>query len=200
MLFLFTCGIWHWFCSFFLIFLVWFFLFFLKMVFVTSLIVHSRSSFSVYSMKILCTSGLVLLCFFYFVEQKNVSLYLILPLFQQFAWNLFDFSRLDFLFSNSAKGAFEHQLLFFLPKVLPKSNNHPNKEFLTISCFVFLVGTLFEVVFLSVIQCLEKFLFLIIYQTRFFFLFNIYALANLKICHGTLFNTFHTETYGKYII
>ena len=48
--------------------------------------------------------------FFYFVEQKNVSLYLILPLFQHFAWNLFDFSKL-FLFSHSAKSDFEHQLL-----------------------------------------------------------------------------------------
>ena len=49
--------------------------------------------------------------FFYFVEQKNVSLYLILPLFQHFGWNLFDFSRLVFVFSHSAKSDFEHQLL-----------------------------------------------------------------------------------------
>ena len=49
--------------------------------------------------------------FFYFVEQKNVSLYLILPLFQHFAWNLFDFSRIVSLFSHSAKSDFEHQLL-----------------------------------------------------------------------------------------
>ena len=49
--------------------------------------------------------------FFYFVEQENVSLYLILPLFQHFAWNLFDLSRLVSLFSHSAKSDFEHQLL-----------------------------------------------------------------------------------------
>ena len=49
--------------------------------------------------------------FFYFVEQKIVSFYLILPLFQHFAWNLFDFSRLVALFSYSAKSDFEHQLL-----------------------------------------------------------------------------------------
>ena len=35
----------------------------------------------------------------------------ILPLFQHFAWNLFDFSRLVSLFSHSAKSQFEHQLL-----------------------------------------------------------------------------------------
>ena len=39
------------------------------------------------------------------------SVYLILPLFQDFAWNLFDFSRLVSLFSHSAKSEFEHQLL-----------------------------------------------------------------------------------------
>ena len=49
--------------------------------------------------------------FFYFVEQKNVSLYLILPLFQHFAWNLFYFSKLVSLFSHSAKSDVEHQLL-----------------------------------------------------------------------------------------
>ena len=49
--------------------------------------------------------------FFYFVEQKNVSLYLLLPLFQHFAWNLFDFFRLVSLFSHSANIDFEHQLL-----------------------------------------------------------------------------------------
>ena len=49
--------------------------------------------------------------FFYFVEWKNVSLYLILPLFRHFAWNLFDFSRLVSLFSDSAKSDFEHQVL-----------------------------------------------------------------------------------------
>ena len=36
--------------------------------------------------------------FFYFLEQQNGSLYLILRLFQRFAWNLFDFSRLVSLF------------------------------------------------------------------------------------------------------
>ena len=49
--------------------------------------------------------------FFYFVEQKNVSLYLILPLFHRFALYLFDFSRLVSLFSHSAKSDIEHQLL-----------------------------------------------------------------------------------------
>ena len=42
---------------------------------------------------------------------KNVSLYLILPLFQHFARYLFDFSRLVSHFSHSAKSDFEHQLL-----------------------------------------------------------------------------------------
>ena len=49
--------------------------------------------------------------FFLFRRIKNVSLYLILPLFQHFALNLFDFSRLVFLFSHSAKSYFSHQLL-----------------------------------------------------------------------------------------
>ena len=49
--------------------------------------------------------------FFCFVEQKNVTIYLILPPFQHFAWNLFYFSRLISLFSHSAKIDFEHQLL-----------------------------------------------------------------------------------------
>ena len=53
-----------------------------------------------------------LFCYvFYFVGQENVSLYLILPLFQHFAWIIFDFSRLVFLVSNSVKSYFEHQLL-----------------------------------------------------------------------------------------
>ena len=42
---------------------------------------------------------------------KNVSLYLILPLFQHFARYLFDLSRLVSHFSHSAKSDFEHQLL-----------------------------------------------------------------------------------------
>ena len=49
--------------------------------------------------------------FFCFLEQKNVLLYLILPLFQHFAWNLLDFSKLVSLFSFSAKIYFEQQLL-----------------------------------------------------------------------------------------
>ena len=49
--------------------------------------------------------------FFYFVEYKMFRFNLILPLFQHFAWNLFDFSRLVSLFSHSAKSDLEHQLL-----------------------------------------------------------------------------------------
>ena len=49
--------------------------------------------------------------FFLLRRIKNVSLYLILPLFQHFAWNLFDFSRLVSLFSHYAKSDFEHELL-----------------------------------------------------------------------------------------
>ena len=56
-------------------------------------------------------SGILPAMFFYFVEQKNVSLYLILPLFQHFTWNLFDFSRLVSFFSHYAKSDFEHELL-----------------------------------------------------------------------------------------
>ena len=63
-------------------------------------------------MKILWIVRQDLSCYvFYFVEQKKVLLYLILPLFLHFAWNLFDFSRLVSLFSHSAKSDFEHQLL-----------------------------------------------------------------------------------------
>ena len=51
-------------------------------------------------------------CYVFLLRRiKNVSLYLILPLFQHFAWCLFDFSRLVSLFSHSAKSDFEHQLL-----------------------------------------------------------------------------------------
>ena len=46
--------------------------------------------------------------FFYFVELFRFTF---LPLFQHFAWNLFDFSRLVSLFSHSVKSEFEHQLL-----------------------------------------------------------------------------------------
>ena len=49
--------------------------------------------------------------FFYSGKQKNVSLYLILPLFQHYTWNLFDFSRLVSFFSHSAESDYEHQLL-----------------------------------------------------------------------------------------
>ena len=49
--------------------------------------------------------------FFLLRRIKKFSLYLILPPFQHFAWNLFDFSRLVSLFSHSAKSNFEHQLL-----------------------------------------------------------------------------------------
>ena len=49
--------------------------------------------------------------FFLLRRIKKFSLYLILPPFQHFAWNLFDFSRLVSLFSHSAKSDFEHQLL-----------------------------------------------------------------------------------------
>ena len=104
--FLFTWGISHWFSMFF------FHLIFFKNGFLNSLIVHYRSSFSVYSLNILWIVRQDLSCYvFHLVEQKNVSLYLILPLFQHFAWNLFYFSRLVFLFSHSGKSDFEQQLL-----------------------------------------------------------------------------------------
>ena len=63
--FLFTCGILT------LFFFVFFFLFFDLIFlngFLNSLVVHSRSSFLVNENSLNCTSGLVLLCFFYFVE------------------------------------------------------------------------------------------------------------------------------------
>ena len=93
-----------------------FFLFFssdfFKNGFLNSLIFHYRYSFSVWSLNILWIVRQDLSCYvFHLVEQKNVSLYLILPLFQHFAWNLFYFSRLVPLFSHSAKSDFEQQLL-----------------------------------------------------------------------------------------
>ena len=81
--------------------------------FPNSFIVHSRSSclFSQWKFIELYVRTCPAMFFFYFVEQKNVSLYLILPLFQHFAWNLFDISRLVSLFFHSAKSDCEHQLL-----------------------------------------------------------------------------------------
>ena len=55
-------------------------------------------------------SAIIALLFFFLRRIKNVSLYLILPLFQHFAWYLFDISRLVSLFSHS-ESDFEHQLL-----------------------------------------------------------------------------------------
>ena len=46
-----------------------------------------------------------------FVFFRRTFRFAILPLFQHFAWNLFDFSRLVSLSSQSAKSEFEHQLL-----------------------------------------------------------------------------------------
>ena len=57
-----------------------------------------------------CTSGLVLLCFFT-SSNKNFSLHLSSQLVQHFAWNLFDFSGLVWLFSHSTQSAFRQQLL-----------------------------------------------------------------------------------------
>ena len=47
----------------------------------------------------------------FFLLRRTFFRFTILPLFQHFAWNLFDFSKLVSLFSISAKSEFEHQLL-----------------------------------------------------------------------------------------
>ena len=47
----------------------------------------------------------------FFLLRRTFFRFTILPLFQHFAWNLFDFSRLVSLFCHSAKSEFEHQLL-----------------------------------------------------------------------------------------
>ena len=49
--------------------------------------------------------------FFTSSNHKKCSVYLILSLFQHFAVNLLDFSRLVSLIIHSAKSDFEHQLL-----------------------------------------------------------------------------------------
>ena len=95
------------FCFFFVFLLI-----FLRNRFPNSLIVRSRSSSLLSQWKFF--ELYVRTCpaiFFTSSNKKNVSLYLILPPFQHFAWNLFDFSRLVSLFSHSAKSDFEHQLL-----------------------------------------------------------------------------------------
>ena len=105
--FLFTCG------NFTLIFLV-FSIFFgsdlFRNGFPNPFIVRSWSSFLFSQWKFfeLCVRTCPVMFFYFFCY---VSLYLILPLFQHFAWYLFDFSRLVSLFSHSAKSDFEHQLL-----------------------------------------------------------------------------------------
>ena len=46
-----------------------------------------------------------------FLLRRTFFRFTILPFFQNFAWNLFEFSRLVSFFSHSAKSEFEHQLL-----------------------------------------------------------------------------------------
>ena len=54
---------------------------------------------------------------FYFLEQKLVSFYIILSLFQQNAWKFFDFSRLVLLSAHFAPSFFKQQLLIIATEI-----------------------------------------------------------------------------------
>ena len=104
--FLFTCGN---FTLIFTVFSIFGSIFFLNG-FANPLIVRSRFSFLFSQWKFF--ELYVRTCpamFFYFVELFFALP--ILPLFQHFAWNLFDFSRLVSLFCHSAESPFKQQLL-----------------------------------------------------------------------------------------
>ena len=104
--FLFTCGNFTLIFTVFSIFWIGFFL----NDFSNPFIVRSRSSF-LFSQRKFFELYVRTCPAMFFLLRRTFFRFTILPLFQHFAWNLFDFCRLVSLFSHSAKSDFEHQLL-----------------------------------------------------------------------------------------